>query len=272
MTTKCSTWGKWHYRTFDGKHFDFYGTCTYALTKDCQPGSDQFSVHVENDEACSDDAETCRRSVILYVNNKAYKVSTGDTVTVDGKFVTLPLKEAGVTIAKILSYTVIRALGNDLEIKFDGHSSIYVGLAENFRNKTCGLCGNFNGVSQDDFGMVSGTQASSANDFGNSWEMVKQGESCSVDTKKSSDVCKNAGDVVWDAAKRICSVLFENAFKPCHGKVDPNDFIKKCEQDVCSCNFTQHSGCACDALTQYSRACANVKVTLNWRSKHLCRK
>lgn len=272
MTTQCSTWGQFHYRTFDGRHFNFLGTCTYALAKDCQPGSDQFSLHVENDRACSDDVETCRRAVILYVNSKVYKVSTGYSTTVNGKSVTLPFKEVGITITRILSYIVVRALGNDIEIKFDGRSSIYVALSEEFINKTCGLCGNFNGAPQDDFGMVSGLQAKTTNEFGNSWAMVKPGESCSVVTKEPAEICGNARDEIRAAAKRMCSVLLEDRFQPCHSKVSPNDFIQRCEEDVCSCNFTQHSGCACDALTQYSRACANMKVTLNWRSQHLCRK
>ena len=272
MTAQCSTWGQTHYRTFDGKHFDFLGKCTYALAKDCQPGSDQFSVHVENDRACSDGAGSCARAVVLYVDSKVYRVATGHVTTVNGKLVSLPLKEAGVTITKILSYVVVRALGDDLEIKFDGDTSIYVALAGKFKNKTCGLCGNFNAVRRDDFKMASGLQAKTTNDFGNCWAMPKSGESCAIVTEEPADICQNAGGAIRDAARRMCSVLLEDAFQPCHSKVNPSDFLKKCEADVCSCNFTQHSGCACAALTQYSRACANMKVTMNWRTNHLCRK
>ena len=36
-------------------------------------------------------------------------------------------------------------------MKFDGERSVYVQLAEDYRNNTCGLCGNFNGDPIDDF-------------------------------------------------------------------------------------------------------------------------
>ena len=196
MTAQCSTWGQTHYRTFDGKHFDFLGKCTYALAKDCQPGSDQFSVHVENDRACSDVAGSCARAVVLYVDSKVYRVATGHVTTVNGKLVSLPLKEAGVTITKILSYVVVRALGDDLEIKFDGDTSIYVALAGKFKNKTCGLCGNFNGVRRDDFKMASGLQAKTTSDFGNCWAMPKPGESCAIVTEELADICQNAGGAI----------------------------------------------------------------------------
>lgn len=46
----CSTWGNYHYRTFDGEFYHFPSTCNYVLAKHCVEGYKDFSVHVKRVE------------------------------------------------------------------------------------------------------------------------------------------------------------------------------------------------------------------------------
>lgn len=47
----CTVFGDPHYRTFDGRVFNFQGACKYLLTSDCR--NDSFSVRVTNDARSS---------------------------------------------------------------------------------------------------------------------------------------------------------------------------------------------------------------------------
>lgn len=50
-TTTCQASGDPHYITFDGRRFDFMGTCVYVLAQTCgtRPGLHQFTVLQENE-------------------------------------------------------------------------------------------------------------------------------------------------------------------------------------------------------------------------------
>lgn len=47
----CSTWGRQHFKTFDGQLYQFPGMCEYTLASNCHGSYQEFSVLMKRSEA-----------------------------------------------------------------------------------------------------------------------------------------------------------------------------------------------------------------------------
>lgn len=90
----CTVFGDPHYRTFDGRVFNFQGSCKYLLAKDgcgLQRGNSSFSVRITNDARDSLAFSWTRTITVRFAENDL-KISLLQKmkVKVNGKKVTLP--------------------------------------------------------------------------------------------------------------------------------------------------------------------------------------
>lgn len=72
-------------------------------------------------------------------------------------------------------------------------------------NTTCGLCGNYNGRSDDDLVTVNGQKTSSVALFGNSWRMTKENDFCPDVLDKDT---RSSCPAVEPAVKKVRFILF----------------------------------------------------------------
>lgn len=93
----CTVFGDPHYKTFDGRIFNFQGSCKYLLARDCAGGraNSTFSIRITND-ARNSMAFSWLRTVTVRLEG-GYKISLMQKmkVKVNGKRVTLPYVELG---------------------------------------------------------------------------------------------------------------------------------------------------------------------------------
>ncbi|XP_016416622.1 IgGFc-binding protein [Sinocyclocheilus rhinocerous] len=272
----CQGAGDPHYRTFDGKTFDFQGTCTYYLSKllnTAEPSLIPFEVLVKNENRGRNMAVAYTKTVSLTVYGYTIVMSKDDPgkVKVNDLFVNLPFEqeEGRFSIFRSGYFGVIKT-DFDLTLKFNWESHVVLTLPSTYSGEVGGLCGNWNNNNNDDLLTPDKTPASTPTIFGTSWK-VKDDPGC-------SDGCQGKACPKCDATERNqvtftkpCSKITDKLgpFKGCHVKVNPNQFYEDCVYDMCM--YGGHSSALCSALTAYTAACQEALGQVEaWRTDSFC--
>ncbi|XP_071945600.1 uncharacterized protein [Antedon mediterranea] len=256
----CITWGDGHYKTFDGRWFNFPGKCKYDLIKSKDL---KFKITIQNVE-CGSTGVTCTKAITLKEgsdDDKAtYKLIRGYSVLqptgLAANYWTVIDLDYNVLVYSInIGYTLLWNKGTWLQIK----------LSSDLKNKLTGLCGYYDGVVGNDFQKRNGMEATSELDFGNSWKALTACPSA----VEPSDACqKYPKRKFWAASK--CKILYEDLFSPCHSRVPVKTFYKKCVADSCACDYGGDCECMCTAISAYAQLCKDCDIMISWRSSHFC--
>ncbi|XP_069594502.1 mucin-5AC-like [Ranitomeya imitator] len=142
----CSTWGNYHYKTFDGDIYQFPGTCNYIFASNCINTCEDFNIQIRHSVESG-------KTVLSYVRVKidwlVIEMRKGK-ITIGEESVSLPYSQLGVQIQQTSVYVKLTAkLG--LTLLWNNEDALMLKLSPKYMNTTCGLCGNMNGVSQDEF-------------------------------------------------------------------------------------------------------------------------
>ncbi|XP_002741144.1 uncharacterized protein LOC100369643 [Saccoglossus kowalevskii] len=164
-----------HMRTFDGHPYSFQGVCWYTLVKDCSKAMPEFEITA--DFVPRDDLSDVTRTRALRINVNV----NGENVLVDrDNVVTTSYNIQHISINKDDHRVVISFTLHDSEFKMEWvgrkHTFHIDFTGEHYKGKVCGLLGNHDGNSLNDFQKPDGTVTHDANEFGDSWKVV--GKKC----------------------------------------------------------------------------------------------
>ncbi|XP_031757167.1 mucin-2 [Xenopus tropicalis] len=258
----CSSWGNFHYKTFDGVIYQFPGTCNYNLASHCESSYHEFSVHIQRS---IENGSPVIHQIFIQVKDVPIELKR-DAQKVNGEIFETPYFNYGVFITKKDGYTkVTTKIG--LTLTWNQEDSVMLEVDSKYRNKMCGLCGDYNGIEAHNEFFLNDMPLNPIQ-FGNMQHINDPAITCTnVDESQQMNV-SSCGQYY-----SVCkSYLSQSAFSSCQDLLDVSDYVMACMLDVCSCSSADVS-CLCSTLTEYSRQCTHAGgIPQNWRTDDLCPK
>ncbi|XP_031240817.1 mucin-5AC [Mastomys coucha] len=254
----CSTWGNFHYKTFDGQVFYFPGLCNYVFSAHCGDAYEDFNIQLRRGQESN---STTPSRVTMKLDGLVVEL-TKSSVLVNNHPVQLPFSQSGVLIELSNGYLkVVARLG--LLFMWNDDDSVLLELDTKYTNKTCGLCGDFNG-SPTSSEFLSHNVRLTPLEFGNLQKMDGPTEQCQDPLPVSQKNCSTRSG--------ICEkILKSELFSDCAALVDISSYLEACQQDLCLCESSDPSDCICHTLAEYSRQCAHAGgQPQDWRGPNLC--
>ncbi|NP_001265809.1 von Willebrand factor precursor [Oryzias latipes] len=261
VTGRCSLFGRYHVHTFDGVLYEFPGDCSYLLAGDCSHRSFTLLGDFHNGK---------RTGVTLFLGD-AFELH----LSVDGflsqreKRLTLPYASHAVFAGSELGFYKLWSEEFGFTVTIDNAANIALTLSKHHANRTCGLCGNFNAVTADEYTAQEGLLTEDSYDFANSWAVKGADQSCRRVSNPSKSCNSTKGT---EAILSSCSVLkTSGVFLHCAHLVPPEAFLLLCQAEACHCNQRDVEDCYCPILLEYARTCHAHGILLHgWLEESKC--
>ncbi|XP_022362267.1 mucin-6 [Enhydra lutris kenyoni] len=264
---RCSLQGGSFVTTFDARPYRFHGACTYILLQSPQL-PDGGSLVASYDKSGYSHSETALAAIIYMSREDKIVISRDEVLTNSGNTKWLPYKTRNITVFRQTSthLQMTTTFGLELVVQLEPVFQAYVTVGPQFRGRTRGLCGTFNGDTTDDFMTSTGIVEGTAPLFVDSWRTGN----CPASLEREIDPC-SMSQLNKLCAETHCSVLVRDGtvFQSCHAAVNPRPFYKRCVYQAC--NYEETLPHVCAALSDYARACAtHGNLLRGWRDSVNC--
>lgn len=140
----CYVSGLGHYRTFDGHLYNFPGKCPYRLVESKAPHP-KFSIIAKN-QKCDYNEGFCSKSLYLTVGSEKYSLVKGKKPAA----LSPALRAMGFSRSVQHFDTVLSSPKLGLTVLWSADLRVSVYLHSNYSSKVTGMCGNADGVRQND--------------------------------------------------------------------------------------------------------------------------
>uniref|UniRef100_A0A3Q2YAJ3 IgGFc-binding protein-like n=2 Tax=Hippocampus comes TaxID=109280 RepID=A0A3Q2YAJ3_HIPCM len=235
----CWTWGSQHYHTFDGLNYDVKGTCTYLLSgsRGAAGGATPFLVSKKSD---------CKEvSSMQLVTVQAYgfviKFGDKDSVYVNGQvnYIPVTLLWGKIEVSNKEGKTLLKT-DFGLRVLFDWNTTILITLDPNYKDIVYGLCGNFNGDTQDDFAIhLHGVRlAKTSVELAQAYRVFDGDHNCCTGCEKNaldnSTLLEDLSNGIVVTRRSHCDDLIDPAgpFAHCHTHLSSDSFYQSCIADL----------------------------------------
>lgn len=261
----CMVFGDPHYKTFDGKMYRFQGVGKYQLVSDCHAHT--FSIRVTNAFQTKNRYSTLTKRVSIKSGGIRIILGQRLRVKVDGEQIKMPYKKDGkVKIEKEHLFASL-TFSTGVKVLWNGKSFLEITVPTHYKNRLCGLCGNFNGNINDDFRLRNKSVVSDNFKFGMSWCV---GKNCAKQEQKTAQMreCNNMRSRNMHKKNNCKYLATSKVFKGCDSKLHFSHYYQACQMDMCDC---PNGKCYCESLMAYAQECKRLGVNIqNWQKISYC--
>ncbi|KAM5223978.1 mucin-6 [Hipposideros larvatus] len=253
----CSTWGAGHFSTFDGHVYDFEGTCNYVFAATCKDASPTFSVQLRRGPRGS------ISRVIVELGASVITAQKGVISIKDVGAVSLPYTSSGLQITPFGQSVrlVARQLELELVVMWGPGAHLMVLVEEKYMGRVCGLCGNFDGKTTNEFLSEDG-KLLEPHKYAALQKLDDPNEICAYEAIPSPQVLQAEH-------AQTCTRLLTLVSSKC--TVPKELFLRSCQADMAACAQPGQQNCSCATLSEYSRQCSMAGQPVSrWRGPGLC--
>ncbi|XP_074819307.1 zonadhesin-like [Natator depressus] len=284
---KCLIIGDPHYLTFDGLMHHFQGKHTYMLSQTVSSIPDRlpsFSIEGKNKLFPGVSHISFLQEIHVTVYNHTVWFRQKKQLVLDGVKTIPPAQpHEGLRIYQRPT-RIYMETDFGLSLSYDGAENLDITLANTYKNKVEGLCGNFDGKYKNDFTKPDGTRVKDVDVFGESWkvpvtrtfsrrrrEVLSDEELDNVELNTGLTGGCNPSELSLVNATSKCGILTDpkGPFVKCQSNVSVEFFQMGCAFDLCV--EAENNAVLCRHLEQYALVCHENGITLeNWRAQTPC--
>ncbi|XP_050820724.1 zonadhesin-like [Gopherus flavomarginatus] len=284
---KCLVIGDPHYLTFDGLMHHFQGKDTYMLSQTVSSIPDRlpsFSIEGKNKLFPRVSHISFLQEIRVSVYNHTVWFRQKKQLVVDGVKTIPPAQpHEGLRIYQRPT-RIYMETDFGLSLSYDGAENLDITLANTYKSKVEGLCGNFDGKYKNDFTKPDGTRVRDVDVFGESWkvpvrrtvsrrrrEVISDEELDNVELNTGLASGCNPSELSLVNSTSKCGILTDpkGPFGKCQSNVSVEFFQMGCVFDLCM--EADNNAVLCRHLGQYALACQENGIALeNWRAQTPC--
>nr|CAI5839297.1 unnamed protein product [Callosobruchus analis] len=270
IVSNCMVYGNLHYKTFDGKMYDLNGIGKYQMVADCS--NNTFSIRVANSvrniptlfSKTGGFTSFFTKRVAIKFGDVRMNLQQRGRIKYNGRKINAPFKEDGKFRVEKRRENVELTLNNGVRIFWNGRSLVDVTVPSSYKNKLCGLCGNYNSNFMDDLTTKQGRVVTNKemSPFRISWCI---GKNTDCEKKIKLTELRNL-----PFQKKLCTVFRKDTsvFSKC--SYDYSRYHRTCLVDYSSC---PKGKCYCDSFQAYVRDCERrlgITIPYKWQKQTAC--
>ncbi|XP_049992624.1 mucin-6 isoform X10 [Alexandromys fortis] len=254
----CSTWGADHFSTFDHHEYEFRGMCNYIFTATCGGALPTFSIQLRRDR----DGNISR--IIMELGASVVTVNKAIISVRDIGVVSLPYTSNGLQITPYGQSVqlVAKQLELELVVMWGPDAHLMVLVEKKYMGKLCGLCGNFDGKTDNEF-LSEDDKLLEPYKYAVLQKLDDPNEICAHEPIPRPTTLKTS------RYAQICNQLLTLVSPGCD--VPKESLVLSCQADMAKCAQPGQQNCSCATLSEYSRRCSMAgQPVRNWRTPGLC--